>query len=34
MARKPAPKLTPKQKERLRDPKFSVAVRVVKPRHR
>ena len=34
MARKPAPKLTPNQKEKLRDPKFSVAVRVVKPRHK
>ncbi len=33
MARKAAPKLTPKQKEKLKDPKFSIAVRVVKKRY-
>jgi hypothetical protein len=31
MARPAPAKLTPKQKERLKDPKFGVALRAVKP---
>ena len=31
MARPAPAKLTPQQKERLKDPKFNIALRVVKP---